>query len=544
MKFSTLPTLLMLVFFLSINTNTLAQKLKDDRVDIKFVVPPSQKLPEDFKSYSVKVYGGNLSRAGISKSQAEGKIKMDGMKRFDSNNNEFGHLRVSVNTGYTYFRDRQSKHSSTKKKRKDGSEYTVHSYWYVLSASSTPSYIIADPDGNQLAHYKGPVNKSVSTTKYSKASTRSKNYSEDLAKEKKAFAKSVAQDIINGANYALSNFDFANDTDRPELYYVKKHETADRSKAMLETTKEVFKKMSHTSTGEEILAELAKPIAFWEKYAKKGTKDKKMKRLHKAGNFNLGVIYAYTDKFDLAKEYLNKVIKVEGKDKKSKRLLEKIAKWEERFKETGINSLHAKLDLSNVVAPSITKALEEELEKIEGDNNTLEGSIMINGEEIKGSIAQSKDAEELSFGSNGSTKFMTNVDNKLKEYDLSSPDITSFKIGNRNFTKLRFSPSAKGKTEANMHILEELYTSEKINLYKYYPEGGDLSDDKVEYAFKKGDEDFPVSLFETRFLIWKKGIAKYFADCPDLNEMCLEGGIKLEKDDLIKAARIYSEVCE
>ena len=60
----------------------------------------------------------------------------------------------------------------------------------------------------------------------------------------------------------------------------------------------------------------------------------------------------------------------------------------------------------------------------------------------------------------------------------------------------------------------------------------------------KAGESEPTSLSGTTILLWKKGIASYFEDCAELNAMCLEGGIEKEKESLIKAARIYSELCE
>jgi hypothetical protein len=123
-------------------------------------------------------------------------------------------------------------------------------------------------------------------------------------------------------------------------------------------------------------------------------------------------------------------------------------------------------------------------------------------------------------------------------------EITAFSIGDRTFVKRTFTPCAKGKANPATHVMEEIYNSEKIVLYKYYPSGGALSDAKTEFAFKKKAEDNPVSLYDTQFLILKKGLANYFTDCADLKAMCEEGGIENEQESLLKAARIYSEVCQ
>ena len=161
-----------------------------------------------------------------------------------------------------------------------------------------------------------------------------------------------------------------------------------------------------------------------------------------------------------------------------------------------------------------------------------------------GNLFWKKEADELIFGDNGNIKFIVTEGSEILEYDLTDSLITSFKIGDRLFEKITFSPCAKGKGEAKVSILESMYTSDKINLYKYYPIDGALGGAKTELAFKKATEDNPISLMDTRFLILKKGLAQYFEDCADLSQMCTEGSFAMNSDDLIKAARIYSEVCE
>jgi len=44
--------------------------------------------------------------------------------------------------------------------------------------------------------------------------------------------------------------------------------------------------------------------------------------------------------------------------------------------------------------------------------------------------------------------------------------------------------------------------------------------------------------------MFNKGLANYFSDCEDLKTMSNEGGFKLNEEDLVKAARIYSEICQ
>ena len=61
-----------------------AQKIKDKRVTMKYVAFPAQKLPLDYTTYSVEVYGANVSKGGLTADGLEKSVKMDGfLERFD-----------------------------------------------------------------------------------------------------------------------------------------------------------------------------------------------------------------------------------------------------------------------------------------------------------------------------------------------------------------------------------------------------------------------------------------------------------------------------
>ena len=208
-----------------------------------------------------------------------------------------------------------------------------------------------------------------------------------------------------------------------------------------------------------------------------------------------------------------------------------------------IHTMHYNRDLTNAIPPTKVKEVANEKEQMQDENNSLSGFILFNNDSIKGFFMRPKEDTEFVFGPNGNTKFVSDSKTAVKEYDMSAAEIKSFAIGDRNFSKISFSPCAKGKTTANMHIMEELYQSDKIKLYKYYPLSGALGNEQYEFAYKKAGETEPVSLLDTRFLLWEKGLGNYFSDCEDLKAMCMGGGFKLQEVDLIKAARIYTEVC-
>ncbi|NUO03734.1 MAG: hypothetical protein HUU01_24230, partial [Saprospiraceae bacterium] len=126
---------------------------------------------------------------------------------------------------------------------------------------------------------------------------------------------------------------------------------------------------------------------------------------------------------------------------------------------------------------------------------------------------------------------------------LKPADLKSFQFNNRTFLVKSFAPGAKGNTQSGMHLLEQLYGSGKVAVYKYHPYDNKLGDVEAEYAYQKPTESAPVSVSGSNFLIFKKGLAKYFADCADLAELANNDEFKKTEDDIIRAARVYAEMC-
>lgn len=523
-----------------------AQKIKDKRVAIKYVSLPSEKLPDDFKTYSVRVYGSGVSTAGLNPESLANSIKMDGFKRLAGMGQDFGHLRVSAYAGYVSTGRGELKSKTTTKKDKAGNETKTTSYWYEVPFSMNYSYKVVAPDGTILASGNQNVSEKSSSGSSSSSSQARKNYSSSINSMRTSFASKTVNNMVSAARSTLVNrFDFDYARASVELYLIKKDKSEDGFEKSFETAKKVFEKVKAITPADEVKEQLKPAMKFWVEQADRDLGgDKKLKRIYKAANYNLALVNYYLNNMDAAKMYANNVIKSEGKDKKSKNLLSKIAKTEKLMALHGINTMHYKRDLSNAMGPAKVKEFEDEKEELAAANNSSAGTLTMDGKQIEGSVMQDKEAEEMIFGKDGNVKFMVESGGEMKEYDLTATEVSAFSIGDRSFSKIKFSPCAKGKEEANYHILEEVYNSDKIKLYKYYPTTGALAGAKTEFAFQKTGEEAPSSLMDTQFLILKKGLAKYFSDCADLAEMCTEGAIGMNQDDLIKAARIYSEVCE
>lgn len=532
---------------LCFNTFSYGQKLKDKKISVKYVSIPSMKLPAEYDTYSTRVYGnaigtGRVDAAGLAKS-----IKMNNFKQLDETDGYAGHLRVLIYAGNVNTGKASRKSKTTSRKDKKGKVTTTTSYWYEVPYSVSCSYKVVDPTGNALISGNHPVRSTLRFKKGYTGSQAYKNYKNQISNSIRSAASGAASNVVKLAQKGInSKLDFCYSRASPELFYLKKYESAADFQKHFEDTKTIFAKATATTSAEELKEQLKPAMKFWVEqgdFEPKG--DKKLMRVYKAAYYNLALVHYYLDNLDAAKMYADLVIKSEGKDKDAKNLLKQIETTKKRMALHDIHTLHYKRDLSKAVGLANVKEVEESKEdKAVVETISMEGSILLKEQQIKGQVFQEKEAKEMLFGANGNTWFVVEKGEESTEYEFTTEEITAFKIGGRSFIKMPFSPCAKGKTAAATHIMEELYVSEKIKLYQYHPTSGALGDEKSEFAFQKTNSESPISLLDTQFLLLNKGLANYFSDCEDLKTMCSEGAIKMEKDDLVKAARIYSELCE
>jgi len=543
MNIKTISGLILAFFFLS---NTIhSQRIKDKAVNLKFIELPEKQLPEDYKTYSVSATGPLFSQAGSSATGFAKSIKMNGFKRIDGNGENGGHLRVSIYGGRVYTGQIQAKTRTQKTKNKEGVEKTSYYYYYEVPFKCNTSFKVYDPNGNLLANGEYASDNVLKSREHGSTKSRASSRTRDIESIENKHSQSSMQNLKSGIYNGLNKrYDYRKNDDRMFIYMIRKHDSEERWEKHFDEVKTIFAEMNHTTKSEVLTEKLNPAMEFYEKYAAKDPRgDKKLKRIYKAANYNLAVLNFAIDQFEDAKTYARNVIKSEGKDRRSNNLIESIEKWEKKMEKFDIETIHFERDLSDALPPSTIAALEAEKKEIEANSTTTKGVVFMGKKEISGTWSLDKEAEDLVFGEGGNIKFIVEEGAEINEIDLTHSDVSSFKVAERKFEKVRFVPSAKGATEASVEILEEIYSSDRIKLYKFYPSTGALSDDKTEFAFQKTGQEHPISLESTMFLIWKKGLANYFSDCEDLADMASEGGFEKSKDSLLKAARVYTEIC-
>jgi len=125
MKSNLFSLLLLLCIF---TLPAFGQKLRDKVVGINYVSLPSKQLPAEYTTYSVSTYGASMSIAGLNPNKVNASIKMNGFKRLSGLENNYGHLRIKLNTGYVTTNNVELKHKTNTYTNKDGKEVTTTSY--------------------------------------------------------------------------------------------------------------------------------------------------------------------------------------------------------------------------------------------------------------------------------------------------------------------------------------------------------------------------------------------------------------------------------
>ncbi len=172
-----------------------AQRLRDKRVNIKYVSLPTQVLPPEYQTYSVQVSGQVTDTR---------RITMDGFVRLAGQGDEYGHLRINIRTGYPQVGGRQYKTKTTTTKDKSGKETKSTTYYYTYSTSCNTSYQIIDPDGKILDSGSRSNQRSESSRHYGSSTSLRKDASAIYERIKKKVASGAVNNIYALAQKAVS----------------------------------------------------------------------------------------------------------------------------------------------------------------------------------------------------------------------------------------------------------------------------------------------------------------------------------------------------
>ncbi len=528
------------------------QKITTEKFPVQYTALPLNPLNPEFTTYSVSAYGGGSSLAdlGLTTMSLANQIKFQGFKKVDGKS---GHFRVSIQVGYIRIGSATTEKRVSTTKKKDGTEVKT-TYYYKKSSYSVPiSYRVTDYEGKTLKEGTVSSNTSAQAVKSKEFTsyTALNNYWQNnrnslIYGAAKKFVTEKVGSIQSHLSYAYDYRKITYQRDELEVpgKRVDGHEEFNQA---YETVKTAFEAMRPNESISELAPKVQSSIDFWIKAMDDYPMgNKKTEKMRHACLMNLATVYFWLEDLAQAEKYATECLAINWKDGRPKRLIKEIEEVKKKFAINKVDTRHLDRDLENAEPPSTSAEEETPVFEETGDVAAMEGFIVNEaGDTLNGEFMVNTEEDlELNFGPEGNVVFTYKVDGKDEKSVLDPAKVKSFQLKDRNFMAMTFTPGAKGNTEAGTHLMECIYDTERIKVYKFYPYDNKLGDVNMEYAFQKASEEAPVSTASTQFLLFKKGMSNYFADCPDLAELAGAGEFENEEDSLIKAARIFAEVCD
>lgn len=528
------------------------QKITTEKFPVQYTLLPLSPLNPAFTTFSVNVHSGgsSLANLGLTPTSLANLIKFQGFKKVSGTS---GHFRVNVQVGYLSIGKETTENTVKTTKHKDGTE-TKTTYYYRRTSFAIPvSYRVTDFEGKLIkegsvsSQTTGKVISSKQFASYSALNTYWQDNRNNLIYGE---AKKFVTKQVKSIQSLLSNsYDYRKITyEKDELEVPgKKVDGYEAFNKAYETVKKAFENMRPNEPIKDLITAVQPTLDFWlgtmDKYPMGNKKTEKMRH---ACLMNLATVYFWLEDLEQSEKYANECLQISWKDGRPKRLLKQVEEVKKKFAINKINTRHIDRDLANAEPPSNSTDDEVPVFEETGNMATMEGYIINEkGDTLVGDfIVNTEEQMELNFGPEGNVVFTCEVDGEAEKNTLDPTTIKAFQIKERNFMILSFTPGNKGNKEAGNHLMECIYDTDRIKVFKFYPYDNKLGDVKMEYAFQKTSEEVPISTSSTQFLLFKKGMAKYFADCPDLAELAGEGEFENEEDSLIQAARIFAEVCE
>lgn len=526
-----------------------AQKIKGEKAPVAFTILPNKPMDPEFTTYSVEIYGnsGSIEDLGYSRSKmADSYFGLHSFKRVPQG----GHFRISVRV--SYLRVPTAKTQSYTKNVKQG-ETTVKKTYYkkVVKYNLPVHYTIEDYKGNVIA--EASLGTDLTSMDWGAGATSSYALNKSWNDRRQGLYTQWRKNLVTShmksiSSFIKSSYDFRPSKRKVEILVLgKKDKGTEGFMKAYQTVNTAFTKMK-ADTPVDVLKEEVKPaIDFWlaekDKYS---AKDKKERKVRHVCLYNIAVVFYWLDAIDEAKRYATQCLEIEWKEGRPKRVLKDSEALRKSFATNNMTTRHPSFDLENANPPS-SSAFGELAPAEEEDGATgVVGSITnANGDKVEGDfVVKLEEGEDLKFGPEGNIFFSCLKDGRKEEVPLSPETVTSFTFEKRNFMVQPFVSGQKGNTEEKPAILELLYEAPTIKVFKYFPFDDKLGDKQIEYAFQKGSDPNPVSTSSTTFLLFNKGLSKYFSDCPDLAEAAGGGEFKKAEDDIIRAARVYGEMCE
>ena len=341
---------------MTVSSNLLAQKVDLDRYSFLcggMYVLPTEPLPEDFKTYNVRVTSGGT--AGLSRNTIEDEINLGGWRRISER--EKAHLTFNLRINNLIIS--KSDITERKEEKKDSKGALVSTkffyrinYQYSLDAS----YKINDFTGKSysLPLIIGLIG--TFATEEFPTSTAALNYKNDNASSlRDKFTNELATKFTNDISKSATakwGLSVAPANDHFWMMDSKKHPEHDSMQVMAKFMKSQFPiyRASMTTTEFE---EMMQPFIIYMKNLpnKYKTDEKGDKKLRYSAYYNLAKLYWYLDNPDTSDKYASLLIRNDYDTGDGESFIKDNARLREMFKKAKIYKRHLVFDTSTFEGP-------------------------------------------------------------------------------------------------------------------------------------------------------------------------------------------------
>ncbi len=508
MKFKTL-----IVAFLALSCNVIAQKTSREYFNLNYVSIPSKLIYDQIKTYSVDVssigtrYGYSLQEL---ESLAGGLVSYKKVPASEANlkiNYRIGPFTLvdkKVESGYT---------EDSKTKVKKYYYYVVYSYKIEASME-----VYNAANGIRLLSNYLPANvvtlgNSLSVgTSYTSGDALNNWNNNEAVTVTKSVQEQIAGFMSRSRSMISNEFDFVNTKEQITLFKLKKCDIADQYNENLQKVIEALKLMTADEQPSQYLEKIKDQVAYFESYNDKfNPTDKKEDVLFFANNYNLASIYYCLDEFEKAKYYAIRLDNVNAKEAESAILATKINSMPLLLSKHFLTTRH--LDYNPVQDYRLTG------KKFKSDAlSSAEATIQSLGKE---GLNQATDSVYFANGTTGVGKIIYYKEtNTYKLLPTANPDSTiTLSTGNSNWflmdNEKYYVIKVKQMGAVNKLITKSLFPSNKVVLF-VAKEYGSVD---MYCAWREGE----ATATELSGFGVKKTMAEYFKDCPSVSEKGRKG---------------------
>jgi len=349
---------LSLLFFISFFCmSIIAQRVNLDNEHFKYHFRhlPEYALDDSYLTFSVGVNKTEALEVYSSETACD-KISIDGRKKIPSE----GHIRVNVDLNDLIIEKTDVSTRSEVKKDKEGNVLsTKYFYTFYMNYTFDAKANVIDYKGEDITSYVLKRRSSMSTYKSKEFSSRKDAYDYYL-NNKLEIKTSVIRSEIDNALKLLNDklkwdFSYYSQWSNEKLIVIgsKKHEEYLAGKENYENLIRILESITANEIPSNVYDDIKPIIDYYEglcnKYVNK--EDKFEKKIIHSSLFNLAAIYFYTEQYDKAIEYADKIIALDESKKEGEKIKDDIEKERANFAKHGINTNHFVRDIDNAQGP-------------------------------------------------------------------------------------------------------------------------------------------------------------------------------------------------